>query len=71
MESYPEQCHDPIGGRTFTKCYPDGTGCNKSGAATPSASPLGGKTGFGARYGVPTLPLSMCVASLLFFLSNV
>lgn len=22
MESYPEQCHDPISGGTFTKCYP-------------------------------------------------
>ena len=28
MESYPEQCHDPNGGKTFTKCYPDGTGCD-------------------------------------------
>lgn len=26
MESYPEQCSDPISGRTFTKCY--GTGCS-------------------------------------------
>jgi len=26
-EIYPEQCTDPLSGTTFTKCYPDGTGC--------------------------------------------
>ena len=31
MESFPEQCRDPISGKTFTKSYPDkDTGCCSS-----------------------------------------
>jgi hypothetical protein len=33
MESYPEQCADPLSGRTFTKCHPDGTGCPSAGSS--------------------------------------
>ena len=40
MESYPEQCADPISGRTFTKCNADGTGC-PSADSSPSSRVFG------------------------------
>ena len=36
MESYPAQCADPLSGRTFTKCHPDGTGCPSAGSSPSS-----------------------------------
>ena len=42
MESYPEQCSDPISGKTFTKCYSDSLECGIGQEPSPSSatSPL-------------------------------
>ena len=62
MESYPEKCHDPIGGRTFTKCYPDGTGCKASSSAS--------QIGFGGTTRLMTPPLLLPLSASAVLLRN-
>ena len=61
MESYPEQCHDPISGGTFTKCYPDvHPGCDAGPSLGSSgAPPLG--TQFGS-----VIAVCVAVAGMLY-----
>ena len=59
MESYPEQCHDPISGHTFTKCYPDGSACATSTSAAVGASNFNGKIIMRASFVVAGALLSL------------
>ena len=79
MESYPEQCTDPISGNTFTKCYPElesvGDPCviisDEKDVSTeddppPSAPASCGKTEADANHDAGRCASALCMADSIY-----